>query len=233
MSQQWYLGFGASEALYQLNLDYRASLNGADEKTQNEKLYELLSRFADDCLDQYFLSPIERIQLNGVGKKVVLGGVSAIKKTIHLTLKQVIKKLSADDRRQLADYIDGMLVSLRESRRFPTYVAVPISTELREKLRTPVEQGRKDKPSAVADQYAAAVCELIDVAIEAYMKQPIHMLKMGMVLNKIATVASNTIHGAAQTVVKKVLHSMSDKEMLMFFDFSESILYQPQQLKAA
>lgn len=232
MSNQWYLGFGASESLFRLNQEYRASLATESDKSQSDRLYALLSEFADECLDQYFLSPVERIQLNGMGKKIVVGGVSAIKKTIHLTLKQVIKKLSADDRRQLADYINDMMFPLRESKRFPTYVAVPISDALRSRLRDPVDSGR-DNPAAVADAYAAALCELIDVAIEAYMNQPIRMLKMGLVMNKIATVASSTIAGAAHSVVKKVLHSMSAKEMLQFFEFSESILYQPQQAKAA
>lgn len=232
MSMQWYLGFGASEALYKLNQDYRASLASDSEKVQAEKLYSLLSEFADECLDQYFLSPVERIQLNGVAKKIVVGGVSAIKKTIHLTLKQVIKKLSAADRQQLADYINGMMLKLRESTRYPTYVAVPISDELRKRLHDPVVNGR-DNPEAVADGYTAALCELIDVAVGAYMEQPIRMLKLGMVMNKVASVASDTIKGAAHTVVRKVLHSMNGKEMLGFFEFTESILYQPQQAIAA
>lgn len=232
MSSQWYLGFGASESLYKMNQDYRMSLSNDSEKVQTEKLYNLLSEFADECLDQYFLSPIERIQLNGVGKKIVVGGVSAIKKTIHLTLKQVTKKMSAQDRQQLADYINGLMMPLRESQRYPTYVAVPISDELRSSLREPVEKGR-DNPSRVADAYSAALCELIDVAVDAYMNTPIRMLKMGMVLNKISTVAADAIKGAAHTVVKKVLHSMNDKEMVQFFEFSESILYQPQQKMAA
>lgn len=232
MSSQWYLGFGASESLFALNQDYRASLASENDKVQAEKLYGLLSEFADECLDQYFLSPVERIQLNGVSKKIVVGGVSAIKKTIHLTLKQVIKKLSAQDRQQLADYINDMMLKLRDSTRYPTYVAVPISDDLRKKLHDPVVVGREN-PSAVADNYAQALCELIDVAVHAYMEQPIKMLKLGMVMNKVATVASDTIKGAAHTVVKKVLHSMNDKEIVRFFEFSESILYQPQQAIAA
>lgn len=232
MSSQWYLGFGASESLFKMNQDYRESRNRDDDKTQSEKLYNLLSVFTDDCLDQYFLSPIEQVQLNGVGKKVVLGGVSAIKKTIHLTLKQVMKKLSGQDRQQLANYIDGLMMPLRESDRFPTYVAVPISDDLRQRLRKPLEQGR-DNPAAHVEGYSAALCELIEVAIEAYLNTPIRMLKMGMVMNKIATVASDTIRGAAQTVVKKVLNSMSDTEVVQFFEFSESILYSSPQASAA
>ena len=232
MSNQWYLGFGASEVLFQLNEDYRASLDNESDKTQAERLFNLLSTFADECLNQYFLAPMESIQLNGIGKKVVLGGVSAIKGTINLTLKQVTKKLSAEDRAQLADYISSLIFKLRESTRYPTYVAVPISDELRARLREPAENGREN-PSAVVDAYGQALCELIDTGIEAYINVPIKMLRMGMVLNKIATVASSTIQGAAHTVVRKVLHSMSDKEILHFFDFSESILYQVEPAKAA
>ena len=233
MSNQWYLGFGASESLYRLNREYRASIGSAPEKVQNEKLYELLSCFADDCLDQYFLAPVERIRLNSMSKKIVTGGVSAIKKTIHVTLKQVIKKLSEDDRKQLADYIDSMLIPLRESSRFPTYVAVPIEHPLREKLRMPVEQGKKGNPTEVVGVYSEAICELIEVATAAYMAEPIRMLKLGMVMNKIANVANDTITGAAQTVVRKVLRSMNDNEILGFFEFSESILYLPPSAQAA
>lgn len=233
MSQQWYLGFGASDSLFQLNQNYRKSLAAASDKEQTEKLYELLAQFADECLDQYFLSPIESVQLNGVGKKIVLGGVAAIKKTIHLTLKQVTKKLSAQDRMQLADYINGLMMPLRESKRFPTFVAVPISAELRWRLGDAVATGRAQEPGRVRDNYCDALCELIDVAIEAYLHQPIRMLKMGMVMNKVASVAADTIQGAAHTVVRKVTHSMNDKEMLSMFEFSESILYQPALQQAA
>ena len=42
----WYLGFGASETLYQMNNDFRASLSSSNDKVQREKLFELVSQFA-------------------------------------------------------------------------------------------------------------------------------------------------------------------------------------------
>ncbi len=225
MSGQWYLGFGASTALFEMNRDYRVSLIEDSEKIQASKLYLLLAEFADECLDQYFLTPVKGMQMNGVTHKMVVGGVSAIKKTLHLTLKQVINKLSAQDREQLANYINGLMLQLRESTRYPTYIAVPISSDLRQRLHDPVINGRSN-PAAVKDNYVAALCELIDEAVHAYMELPIKMLKLGMVMNKVATVASETIKGAAHAVVKKVLHSMDDQEVQQFFAFSESILYQ-------
>ncbi len=226
MSQtNWYLGFGASDALYSMNNIYRASLESGSEKEQAEKLLALLNQFADGCLDQYFMNPIERVKLNSMGQKIVSGGVSAMKKTIHLTLKQVVKKMSKADRLHMADYINGLLKPLRESERYPTYVAVEISPELRERLGRVVANGKEQGADAIAKDYSDALCELVEVAIHSYMDKPLSMMKLGMVMNKITSVASDAIRSAAKTVIRKVIPSMSSKEMEGFFEFSESILY--------
>lgn len=221
----WYLGFGASDALYSMNNAYLASLEAGSEKEQAEKLLALLNQFADDCLDQYFMSPIERVKLNGMGQKIVSGGVSAMKKTIHLTLKQVVKKMSRADRVHISDYLNGMLKPLRESSRYPTYVAVEISPELRARLGSAVANGKEKGADAIAKDYSDALCELVEVAIHSYMDKPLGMMKLGMVMNKITSVASDAIRSAAKTVIRKVIPSMSSKEMDGFFEFSESILY--------
>ena len=227
---RWYLGFGASQTLFQLNEDYKASLTGSSDKEQAKRLQELLTCFADECLNQYFIVPVEKVKVNPVGRKIVFGGVSAIKKTIHLTLKQVIKKMSAQDRAQMAEYINNLLLPLRESSRYPTYVALEISDNLRNRLGQAVTEGRNQSPSEVSNDYSDALCELIEVALDGYMNRPLGMMKLGRVMNKITSVASDTICSAAQTIVKKVIGSMSDKEMMGFFEFSESILYpQPAQ----
>lgn len=221
----WYLGFGASETLYSMNNAYRASLEAGSEKEQAEKLLALLNQFADECLNQYFLSPIERVKMNGMGQKIVNGGVSAMKKTIHLTLKQVVKKMSQTDRVHMADYFNGLLKPLRESTRFPTYVAVEVPPELRARLASAVSNGKAHGADAIAKDYSDALCELVDVALHSYMEKPLGMMKLGMVMSKITSVASDAIRGAAQTVIRKVIPTMGDKEMEGFFEFSESILY--------
>ena len=222
---RWYLGFGASEQLFKLNQEYKKSLTDQSDKEQANKLFALLTCFTDECLNQYFVAPIEQVKVNTVGRKIVSSGVSAIKKTIHLMLKQVTKKMSFEDRQQMADYIDNLLLPLRESQHYPTYVALEISDSLRNRLGQAVTEGRTQGPSHVSSDYSDALCELIEVALDGYMNRPLGMMKLGRVMSKITRVASDTVCGAAQTVVKKVIGSMSDKEMMGFFEFSESILY--------
>ena len=77
---RWYLGFGASEQLFQLNQDFHASVSSASEKEQSEKLLALLSRFTDECLDQYFLSPIEQVKMNSVAKRLLPVACRPLKK---------------------------------------------------------------------------------------------------------------------------------------------------------
>lgn len=230
----WFLGFGASESLYQINRDFRQSVEmRAPDKVQADKLYTLLAQFTDECLDQYFLKPIERVKLNAVGHKVVTGGVSVMKKTIHVTLKQVVKKLSREDRQKMADYINGLLMQLSDDGEYPTYVAVGISDDLRRRLNQAAVLGKESGPNAVVSDYAEALCELIDVALDTYMAKPLSMVKLGPVLRKLSSVTVDTVRGAAQTVIRKVLPSMSEREVLRFFEFSESILYPHPQRSAA
>ncbi|MDY6921381.1 MAG: hypothetical protein SV765_14340 [Pseudomonadota bacterium] len=221
----WYLGFGASPTLYALYEAYGEALAAGSDREQTEKLLALLSQFADECLNQYFIQPIERVRLNPVGRKIVSGGVAAMKKTIHLTLRQVVKKLSRDDRQQLAAYFDGLLKPLRQSQRYPTYVAVAISPQLRSRLSQAVATGRTEGVETVTEDYAGALCELVDVALQGYMTEPLRMLRLGPVLGRITKVAQDAIRSTAHTVIRKVIPAMSDQEMQGFFEFSESILY--------
>ena len=222
----WYLGFGASPELYELNNQFRDAVdNGCSDKERSERLYKLISKFIDECLDQYFLSPVERVKLNKVGQKIVSGGVSAMKKTLHVTFKQIIKKLSREDIDKLAAYINDMLMPLRESKTYPTYVAVGISDDLRHRLASAVDEGKSKGVDTASKEYAEALCELVDVAVECYMGKPLQMIGLGRIMNKVATVAIETVRGAAQTVIRKVIPAMSDGEILRFFEFSESIIY--------
>jgi len=136
-----------------------------------------------------------------------------------------VKKMSAADRSHMADYINSLLKPLRESSRFPAYVAVEVSDDLRERLRLAAEQGTEQGGSVVAGDYTNALCELVDVALHSYMEKPLGMMKLGRIMNKVTTVAADAIRGAAHTVIRKVVPTMSDREMEGFFAFSESILY--------
>ncbi len=224
---RWYLGFGASTELYELNNQFHQAVqDGCSDKERADRLYKLLSQFIDECLDQYFLDPVDRVKLNKVGHKIVSGGVSAMKKTLHVTFKQILKKLSKEDIDIIANYISNLLMPLRESSSYPTYVAVGISDDLRARLGRAVHQGKENGPDeATAKEYADALCELVDVAIECYMGKPLDMVGLGKIMRKITIVAIDTVRGAAQAVIRKVIPSMSEKEILKFFEFSESILY--------
>ena len=226
IDSSWYLGFGASPELYELNNQFRDAVEkGCSDKERSDRLYSLISKFIDECLDQYFLNPVEQVKLNKVGQKIVTGGVSAMKKTLHVTFKQIVKKLSREDIDKLAAYINEMLMPLRESKTYPTYVAVGISDDLRQRLAKAVEEGKAKGVDTTSKEYAEALCELVDVAIDCYMGQPLRMVSLGRIMNKVATVAIDTVRGAAQTVIRKVIPAMSDGEILRFFEFSESILY--------
>ena len=219
-----YTAFAASESLRRLNESFVAELASSPSRSMAPDIVRLLELFSDECMDAYFLNPVEMIDLNPMGKKVVLGGVSAIKKTIKLALRKVLGKVPNNELVALADYIDSMLLKPEEGADLPTYIAVALPDELYQRIADVVKRGRDTEPHLVAKGFSIALCELVDVAIESYFERPIEMMRLGYLSEKIARLANDTVSSGAKTVIKKVTKTMRNEELLAFFWFAESII---------
>lgn len=219
-----YTAFAASESLRCLNESFVAELATSPSRSLAPDIVRLLELFTDECMDAYFLSPVEMVDLNSMGKKVVLGGVSAIKKTIKLALKKVLGKVPNKELVPLADYIDSMLLKPQEEGDLPTYIAVELPDELYQRITDAVQRGRDTEPHLVAKEFSIALCDLVDVAIESYFERPIEMMKLGYLSEKIARLANDTVSSGAKTVIKKVTKTMGNEELSAFFWFAESII---------
>ena len=219
-----YTAFAASESLRCQNESFVAEIREGSSRVLAPDVVRLLELFSDECMDAYFLSPIEMIDLNPMGKKVVLGGVSAIKKTIKLALKKVLGKVPNNELVPLLDYIDSMLLKPEEGSDLPTYIAVELPDELYLRIADVVQKGRDTEPHLVAKEFSIALCDLVDVAIESYFERPIDMMALGYLSEKIARLANDTVSSGAKTVIKKVTKTMRNKELLAFFWFTESII---------
>ncbi len=228
-----YTAFAASESLRCLNESFVAELATSPSRSLAPDIVRLLELFSDECMDAYFLSPVEMIDLNPMGKKIVLGGVSAIKKTIKLALRKVLGKVPNSELVPLADYIDSMLLKPEEGGDLPTYIAVALPDELYQRIVDVVKRGRDTEPHLVAKEFSIALCELVDVAIESYFERPIEMMKLGYLSEKIARLANDTVSSGAKTVIKKVTKTMRNKELLAFFWFAESIIVDGPAKKSA
>jgi len=220
----YYTAFAASESLRCLNESFVAELAASPSRALAPDIVRLLELFSDECMDAYFLNPVEMIDLNPMGKKVVLGGVAAIKKTIKLALKKVLGKLPNNELVPLADYIDSMLLKPQEGSDLPTYIAVVLPDELHQRITEVVSNGRDTEPHLVVKEFSIALCDLVDVAIESYFERPIEMMKLGYLSEKIARLANDAVSSGAKTVIKKVTKTMRNEELLAFFGFAESIV---------
>lgn len=232
MSTQTYAAFPASNKLQDLNTCFISNINSGVSHSQSALLVEGLNQFVDECLDYYFLRPVEMVRLGGVGRKVVNGGVSAIKKTAKLAISKIVSKLSNEELKPIAAYIDSMMIEVKKGDRTITYIAVPVSEQLSGGLRSATHNGRNGDPHSVAGDFSYALCDLIDESLAQYFEEPLSLLHMGFLMEKMAKVATESTRSAAHTVVKKVPKTMSDKELLMFFDFADSLLLDSQSLAA-
>ncbi len=229
---QPYSAFAASEQLASINNQFLNNMNAGSSEPQAPVFIELLHRFMDEVLDSYFIRPMELISLNPMGRKVVHAGVSTIRKTSKVAISKVIKKLSNEELQPIADYIDSIMIRPEDGSNDPTYVAVPISLELHQMLVGAIETGRTQGPGTVTDEFAEALCKLIDESLGQYFEIPVSMINLGYISEKVARVAMESGRSASQTVVRKVAKTMDEQELLTFYDFAESILMErPAQIQ--
>ncbi|MCG8314032.1 MAG: hypothetical protein MI976_12545 [Pseudomonadales bacterium] len=224
MTKQRYSAFAASQQLSEINDRFLSAMEAGNGQPQAPVFVELLHLFMDEVLDSYFVTPMDKVQLNGMGRKVVNTGVNAIRKTSKLAISKVVKKMSNDELQPIATYIDSIMIRPEIGSGDPTYVAVPISDDLYERLTNATTMGRDQGAHTVTEDFAAALCDLIDESLNQYFEVPVSMLKLGFVTEKVARVAMESGRAASQTVVKKVPNTMNEKELLSFFEFAESIV---------
>lgn len=229
MSTQRYSAFAASQALSDINHQFLTAMETGTSEPQAPVFIELLHLFMDEVLDSYFVGPMEMVRLNNMGRKVVTAGVNTIRKTSKLAITKVVKKMSNEELKPIAGYIDGIMIRPEPGSDDPTYVAVPITDDLYQRLTDATNRGREAGPHSVTEDFSLALCELINESLNHYFEVPISMLKLGFVTEKVARVAMESGRAASQTVVKRVPNTMNEKELLTFFDFAESIVMEKTQ----
>lgn len=216
--------FEASEALADLHAKFAENIASGVTQSQAPLLYQVLALFLEECLDAFFLKPVEKFRLNGVGKKVVTGGVAAINKTVDFALRKIVFKLENEDLATISSHIESLIQRPTQEGSEPVWVAVPLSNDLYQQLSNAITEGRSNGASQVQTQFTAALCELVDVSLKHYFEIPITSLKMGFMMEKMAWMANDTVKSGAKTVIRKVTPSMNDKEMEFFFQFAESLV---------
>lgn len=224
MTKQRYSAFAASQALSDINEQFLSAMDAGSSEPQAPVFIELLHLFMDEVLDSYFVGPMDMVRLNNMGRKVVTAGVNTIRKTSKMAISQVVKKMNNEELKPVASYIDSIMIRSADGSGGPTYVAVPISDDLYDRLTSVAQHGREHGPHTVTQDFSLALCDLIDESLNQYFEIPVSMLKLGFVTEKVARVAMESGRAASQTVVKKVPNTMNEKELLTFFEFAESIV---------
>ena len=224
MTKQRYSAFAASPALSEINERFLAAMQSGSSEPQAPVFTELLHLFMDEVLDSYFVGPMDMVRLNNMGRKVVTAGVNTIRKTSKMAITKVVGKMSNEELKPIASYIDSIMIRPAPGSDRPTLVAVPISDDLYERLTSVTQRGREQGPQTVTREFSLALCDLVDESLNQYFEIPVSMLKLGFVTEKVARVAMESGRAASQTVVKKVPNTMNEKELLTFFEFAESIV---------
>lgn len=104
-------------------------------------------------------------------------------------------------------------------------VAFPISAELRDRIRLVLDTLREaEKPSDHASELTEVVVEMTNRGLGYYFLQPLKEAGMGRISQATAKVGIASAGKGIPMIVKRVLASASDDELLALTEFVESLL---------
>lgn len=225
-SNQWYIAFASSARLFELDSRFIQNMKAGVKESQAPLVMEVLSLFIDEVLDVFFVAPMNFVGLKEFQRKIVLGAVSTIKKATHFALGKIVKSLSNEDLRAIAQYMDVMLQIEPEGSNPPAYICFPIDVVLEQRLHSVFARARAEDAKKEVPELTSALLALTEAALTAYILQPLELLKLGYVMKKLAMGSYEIVRTASHVLVKKLFETMDESELKRISEYLDQLIRQ-------
>lgn len=231
MNKQYYAAILTSPQALQANRTFQEQVKSSAGKPQAAPFIALVNLLLEEVLQAFFLEPARQFKLNRVAMKLVQTGVGVMKKTSQAAISKVLKKMSNRELQPLADYILTLVWEPLPERPENGILAFKVSDELYEQLQNVINAGRAGNPLDHRQELADVLVRFVDEGAQQLVINAVALIKLGFVTQKIVDVALDTGISAAHTLVSKLPGAMKERELLMFYDFLESLLIETQDGK--
>jgi len=179
-----------------------------------DALVDSLNSIIDSAFVFYYEKPsAERDSLSPIVRKAANSIVNAVRKTIHLVIQKVFKKMSIHDLKGMAAYLDSMAIS-EASEDAQAYLGFPLKEELRQqlvRLMTSITEGTH------IEQYSSEILRFFsDVVQESthhYYHKPMALVNVGGFAKKAADLGIDTTEKGILRLIKHVLRDISHDDI--------------------
>ncbi len=225
-----YIAFQNSEKLWRNSEQFISNMRAGVSDSQIPLLVQVMHGFLDEAIDVYILRPVDIVQLNPVGQKMVNLSVATIKKTCHFVSKKVLQKMTNKDVRQLAEYMDQLMVIMPNREGLEVaFTAIPVSVELTSEMDALITDVHQGNPRDCIDRLTYILEELFKVAVKYLYSNTLEHLKLGTISKKLIEVSYHTVDKAVHTAVINLIPRLSDEQLVIAAEYYEGLIVHPSQ----
>ena len=189
---------------------------------QKEKVSRAADLFVDTILDVMILQMIETVAMKPFAKKVVKQLESVIEKTAHALVHKVILKLNNDELWPLVEYLHAMEVEIDGKR----YISFELKPDAEAALKQSFVDMENKNLSAARNNLHLALLDVLDQGLLHFYKEPMSLLKLGMIARKIVDWGYAAIHAATKPAIHKIIHDMDLHELESLKNYIDTLVFE-------
>lgn len=220
-----YVAFPSPPELRRDSEQLVANVRAQVKSSQTDIMMRIMTTFTDEVLKVFFLDTIELMNMRPFMSKIVHGAVASMRKTSISVSGTVIRKLDNRQLVPLAEHICTlMLTSTHAATINQPYVGFAIQPDVQQRLARIIADMRAGDARAHVQAFSNILIEITDLAVEAYLRTPITILNLGLILRKLAEGGMSVIQGAVHMVIRKLAPDMEAHQLLALADHLESLI---------
>ncbi len=220
------MGYRASARMQDLGDGFIERMQGGATKPEPKVVAELITGLMNETLDAYITRPSTELNLRPHILRSANFAVNAVKKTGNVIIGRITKKMSIEQNRAAADYMDMLRVKFEEDGELVTYVAFPMDEELKQLARTDLPVAMEQELSAHNKELADFLAVMFDNAAYWYLDQPVSLMKFGPLAGKVVHVGSDAIKGALRAAIRDIIPKLNAEEAAGFAAYLADMLFE-------
>lgn len=221
-----YIRYQASQRLDCLVVEYTTLMETENPRPDTGQLLEIMDLFVTESVNLFVNHAAEHVELQGRYLTMIQSLSSLVQKSSMMLVKQVAKKMTVEDHRNAARYMQQVRLPLTQNDQMLGHVAFPIHAnyaELGWVTREQMLAGRAGDPAVVQDgvTYLHAV---VDVANEWIFENPMGILNLGPVTRKLAVTTVSTVKKSTHSLINTLVPKVSEQQITAAADYFSEIV---------
>lgn len=221
---KYYIGFVSSEKLAHETRRLLELRGNVPPQTMLKPIEKTVDLFIPEVLHNLLVGCCDAIGLSPMATKIVNGSVDTINSATKLLVGQLMKKRADDEIIAITAFIDKIYLPASASSKGVDCCGAELGKAKYDEMMFVTNEILAGRAQQVLPQLHVLMIEIADLIQDAFMKEPLEVLKLNFVVRKIVDGTFATCKGAAHMVVNRVFKNLNDEELVRMATYFNALL---------